>query len=123
MNTTQKTLRGPRGAILMTNDEEIAKKIDKSVFPGLQGGPHDNNTAAIAVPLKEASNSSFKKYGKQIVRNAKALAESLSKGGLRLVSGGTDNHLMLVDLGPDGPTGKEVSLALETCGIVSNKNT
>jgi len=123
MTTTHKTLRGPRGAILMTNDEEIAKKIDKSVFPGLQGGPHDNTTAAIAVALKEASNSSFKKYGKQIVKNAKALAESLSKGGLRLVSGGTDNHLVLIDLGSSGPSGKEVQTSLERVGIIVNKNT
>ncbi len=123
MTTTHKTLRGPRGAIIMTNDEELAKKIDKAVFPGLQGGPHDHTTAAIAVALKEASTASFKKYGQQIVKNAKALAQSLSKGGLRLVSGGTDNHLMLVDLGPDGPTGKEVQEALSEAGIVVNKNT
>ena len=123
MTTTHKTLRGPRGAILMTNNEEVAKKIDKTVFPGLQGGPHDHTTAAIAVALKEASTPQFKKYGEQIVKNAKALSEALSAGGLRLVSGGTDNHLMLIDLGPYGLTGKEVSLALETCGIVSNKNT
>ncbi len=123
MTTTHKTLRGPRGAILMTNDEEIAKKIDRAVFPGLQGGPHDHTTAAIAVALNEASTTSFKKYGQQIARNAKALAKSLSAGGLRLVSGGTDNHLILVDLGPEGPTGKVVQLALETSGIISNKNT
>ena len=123
MTTTHKTLRGPRGAILMTNNEEVAKKIDKTVFPGLQGGPHDHTTAAIAVALKEASTPQFKKYGEQIMKNAKALSEALSAGGLRLVSGGTDNHLMLIDLGPYGLTGKEVSLALETCGIVSNKNT
>src|SRR3990172_36371 len=123
MNTTQKTLRGPRGAILMTNDEEIAKRIDKAVFPGLQGGPHDNTTAAIAVCLKEASSALFKKYGKQIVKNAKALAESLSKSGLRLVSGGTDTHLVLIDLGADGPSGKEVQTALENVGIIVNKNT
>ena len=123
MTTTHKTLRGPRGAILMTNNPEIAKKIDKTVFPGLQGGPHDHTTAAIAVALKEASTSSFKKYGQQIVKNAKVLAETLSYGGLRLVSGGTDNHLMLVDLGSDGPTGKEVQEALEQAGIILNKNT
>ncbi|OGY26940.1 MAG: serine hydroxymethyltransferase [Candidatus Woykebacteria bacterium RBG_16_43_9] len=123
MTTTHKTLRGPRGAILMTNDEEIAKKIDKAVFPGLQGGPHDNTTAAIAVALKEASGASFRKYGKQIIKNAKALADSLSKGGLRLVSGGTDTHLVLVDLGEKGPSGKEVQLALENVGIIVNKNT
>jgi glycine hydroxymethyltransferase len=123
MTTTHKTLRGPRGAILLTNEEEIAKKIDKTVFPGLQGGPHDNTTAAIAVALEEASTSGFKKYGAQIVKNAKALADSLSAGGLRLASGGTDNHLMLVDFGPEGPTGKEVQIALEKSGIILNKNT
>jgi glycine hydroxymethyltransferase len=123
MTTTHKTLRGPRGAILMTNDEEIAKKINKMVFPGLQGGPHDNTTAAIAVCLKEASSVSFKKYGAQVVKNAKALAGSLASEGLRLVSGGTDTHLILVDLGKDGPTGKEVQLALEEVGIITNKNT
>ena len=123
MTTTHKTLRGPRGAMILTNDEEIAKKIDKAVFPGLQGGPHDHTTAAIAVALKEASTTSFKKYGQQIVKNAKALAETLAKGDLRLVSGGTDTHLILVDLGPEGPTGKEVQLALETSGIITNKNT
>ncbi len=123
MTTTHKTLRGPRGALIMTDDEEIAKKINKAVFPGLQGGPHDNTTAAIAIALKEASTTSFKKYGAQIVKNAKALAESLSAGGLRLASGGTDNHLMLVDFGPKGPTGKEVQLSLEKAGIILNKNT
>jgi len=123
MTTTHKTLRGPRGAILATNDSEIAKKIDKAVFPGLQGGPHDNTTAAIAVCLKEASSASFKKYGQQIVKNAKALAQTLSENGLRLVSGGTDTHLVLIDLGSDGPTGKEVQTALEKVGIIVNKNT
>jgi len=111
------------GQIFDLTNEEVAKKIDKTVFPGLQGGPHDHTTAAIAVALKEASTPQFKKYGEQIMKNAKALSEALSAGGLRLVSGGTDNHLMLIDLGPYGLTGKEVSLALETCGIVSNKNT
>ena len=121
--TTHKTLRGPRGAIIMTNNEELAQKIDKTVFPGLQGGPHDNNTAAIAVALREAQGKPFKKYGEQIVKNAKALANSLSKGGLRLVSGGTDTHLMLVDFGESGPTGKEVQEALNKVGIIVNKNT
>jgi len=121
--TTHKTLRGPRGALIMTNNEELAQKIDKTVFPGLQGGPHDNNTAAIAVALKEASTASFKRYGQQIVKNAEALAQSLLKGGLRLVSGGTETHLALVDFGETGPTGKEVQEALNQCGIVVNKNT
>ena len=123
MTTTHKTLRGPRGAILMTNDPEVAKRIDKTVFPGLQGGPHDNTTAAIAVALKEASSVTFRRYGHQIVRNAKALAKALSENGLRLVSGGTDTHLILIDLGADGPTGKEVQVALENVGIITNKNT
>lgn len=123
MTTTHKTLRGPRGAIIMTNDEEIAAKIDNAIFPGLQGGPHNNNTVAIAVALKEASGHEFQEYSKQIVKNAKALAQLLSIAGLRLVSGGTDNHLMLVDFGSEGPTGKEVQLALEKSGIIINKNT
>ena len=123
MTTTHKTLRGPRGAMIMTNDVDIAKKIDRAIFPGLQGGPHDHTTAAIAVALKEASTPQFKKYGVQIVKNAKVLAETLSSGGLRLVSGGTDNHLILIDLGTNGPTGKDISLALEECGIITNKNT
>jgi glycine hydroxymethyltransferase len=123
MTTTHKTLRGPRGSIIMTDDEELATKIDKAVFPGLQGGPHDNNTAAIAVCLKEASTADFRKYGQQIVKNAKVLAETLTAEGLRLVSGGTDNHLMLVDFGESGPTGKEIQEALNLCGIIVNKNT
>lgn len=123
MTTTHKTLRGPRGAILMSDNEDIAKKINKAVFPGLQGGPHDHTTAAIAVALREASTEPFKKYGVQIIKNAKVFAGSLSAGGLRVVSGGTENHLILVDFGEEGPTGKEVSLALESCGIITNKNT
>ncbi|OGY23650.1 MAG: hypothetical protein A2Y57_04060 [Candidatus Woykebacteria bacterium RBG_13_40_7b] len=123
MTTTHKTLRGPRGAIIMTNNEELAQKIDKAVFPGLQGGPHDHQTAGIAVALKEASSASFKKYGAQIVKNAKVLADTLMKDGLRLVSGGTDNHLMLVDFGENGPTGKEVQEALNHSSIIVNKNT
>ena len=123
MTTTHKTLRGPRGAILLTNDEETAKKINKAVFPGLQGGPHDNTTAAIAVALQEATTPEFKKYTQQIVKNAQALAKSLSVEGLRLVSGGTDNHLMLIDFGQNGPTGKEIQEALERVGIITNRNT
>ena len=123
MTTTHKTLRGPRGAMIMTDDEEISKKINRAIFPGLQGGPHDHTTAGIAVALKEASSVTFKKYGQQVVKNASVLAAILTKGGLRLVSGGTDNHLILIDLGSDGPTGKEVSLALEKCSVITNKNT
>lgn len=122
VTTTHKTLRGPRGAIIMTNSEEIAKKIDRAVFPGLQGGPHDNTTAAIAVALKEASTPAFKKYGQQVVKNAKVMAEELNKN-FRLVSGGTDNHMILIDLGENGPTGKLVQDALDDCSIVVNRNT
>src|SRR3989338_8279945 len=129
MTTTHKTLRGPRGAIIMVTekglkkDPELADKIDKAVFPGLQGGPHDNQTAAIAVALGEASTPAFKKYGAQIVKNAKALAEALTKNGIKLVSGGTDNHLILMDLTSKNVNGAVAALALETAGIVTNKNT
>jgi len=128
--TTHKTLRGPRGAMIMVTKKgieknpELPEKIDKTIFPGLQGGPHDNTTAAIAVALHEASLPSFKEYAKQIVKNCKALAEQLQKNGLKLVSGGTDNHLLLIDLMPFG-TGKGLYAqeALEKAGIVVNKNT
>lgn len=123
MTTTHKTLRGPRGALILTNNPEIAEKIDKAVFPGLQGGPHDNQTAAIAVCLKEAQTPAFKKYGVQIVKNAKELAKTLTAHKIRLVSGGTDNHLMLIDLGSSGPSGKEIQNALYEAGISTNKNT
>lgn len=122
MTTTHKTLRGPRGAVLMTNDEELAKKIDRAVFPGLQGGPHDNVTAAIAVAAEEAAAPEFKKYGEQIIKNAKALAEELTKNGIDLVSGGTDNHLMVIDLRKLNLTGKDIAEKLEAAGIVTNKN-
>lgn len=122
MTTTHKTLRGPRGAILMTNNPELAEKIDKAVFPGLQGGPHEDTIAAIAVMAKEASTSKFKSYAKQIVINAKALAEVLLKNEIDLVSGGTDNHLMVIDLKNRKLPGNLVALALEYAGIVANKN-
>lgn len=128
MTTTHKTLRGPRGAMLMvtekglTKDPELADKIDKAVFPGLQGGPHDNQTAGIAVALLEASKGSFKKYGAQIVKNAKVLADELNKYGFDLVSGGTDNHLLLIDLSNKNVNGAIAALALEVAGIVLNKN-
>ncbi len=128
--TTHKTLRGPRGAIIMVTekglqkDPELADKIDKAVFPGLQGGPHDHTTAAIAVALAEAMTPEFKEYGQQIVKNAKALAEELMKNGLKLVTNGTDNHLMLIDLKQFGKgTGVFVQDALESAGITLNKNT
>lgn len=123
MTTTHKTLRGPRGALILTNNQELAEKIDKAVFPGLQGGPHDNQTAAIAVALKEAGTKAFQVYGKQIVKNAKELAKTLTANKIRLVSGGTDNHLMLIDLGPTGPTGKDIQNALYEAGISVNRNT
>jgi len=131
--TTHKTLRGPRGAIIFSRKDKslklkdksisIAEAIDKAVFPGLQGGPHDNQTAAIAVCLGEALKSSFKKYGRQIVKNAKVLARELQKLGLDIVSGGTDNHLMLVDLTKLGISGKEAQDRLEEVGIIVNRNT
>lgn len=126
--TTHKTLRGPRGAMIMvTNrgmkkDKEAAIKIDKAVFPGMQGGPHNNTTAAIAIALDEAQHASFKEYGKQVVKNSKALADELTGGGLTLVSGGTESHLMLVDLRPNKLSGNVVAEALEVAGIVVNRN-
>lgn len=122
MTTTHKTLRGPRGAMLLTNNEEIADKIDRAVFPGLQGGPHDNVTAGIAVCLEEASTLKFKKYAKQIVKNSKVLAQELIKYGFKLVTNGTDNHLILIDLQNFGVNGRVYAEALEIAGIVANRN-
>ncbi len=128
MTTTHKTLRGPRGAILMVTEKglkknpELTEKIDKAVFPGLQGGPHDNQTAAIAVALREAGGKPFKKYGQQIVKNTKALASSLSTFQFDLTSGGSDNHLILIDLRNKGVNGAIAAIALEAAGIVVNKN-
>jgi len=121
MTTTHKTLRGPRGAIIMCK-KSLASQIDKAVFPGLQGGPHDNITAAKAICLEEAAKPEFKKYAKQIVVNAKALAANLAQFGFKLVTGGTDNHMMLVDLGNKKITGLEAERALEKAGIIVNKN-
>jgi glycine hydroxymethyltransferase len=130
--TTHKTLRGPRGAIIFANKNskiaahrkvDIASAIDKAVFPGLQGGPHDNQTAAIAVCLGEALEPSFKKYGRQVVKNARALARELTRLGFQLVSGGTDNHLMLIDLTNLGISGREAQDRLEAVGIIANRNT
>ncbi len=131
MTTTHKTLRGPRGAIIFANSQspiakskkiDIAAAIDKAVFPGLQGGPHDHQTAAIAAALGEALKPSFKKYGRQIVKNAKALAAELKKLGLKLVTDGTDNHLMLVDVTVLGISGREAQDRLEDSGIIVNRN-
>ena len=121
-STTHKTLRGPRGGIILTNNEEIAKKVDRMIFPGIQGGPLMHIIAAKAVAFKEALSPEYKEYQKQVVKNAKALSNTLTKGGLRIVSGGTDNHLMLVDLRPKGVTGKAAEEALEKAGITCNKN-
>lgn len=121
-STTHKTLRGPRGAIILCK-EKYAISIDKAVFPGLQGGPLDHVIAAKAVCFKEAMQPSFKEYAKQIVKNAKALADELMKFGFKLVSGGTDNHLILIDLTTKGMTGKEAQELLDKVGITTNKNT
>jgi glycine hydroxymethyltransferase len=120
--TTHKTLRGPRGAMIMT-DAEHASPIDKAVFPGLQGGPHNHTTAGIAVALREASAPSFRAYAAQIVANAAALAAALQERGYDLVSGGTDNHLLLVDLTSKGIGGKPAAKALDRAGIELNFNT
>ncbi len=119
--TTHKTLRGPRGAMLMST-EEHARALDRAVFPGLQGGPHDHTTAGIAVALKEAATEDFRAYAHQIVANAKALAEALVERGFDLVTGGTDNHLILVDLTSKEVPGKTAAQALERGGIVLNYN-
>ena len=120
--TTHKTLRGPRGAMIMT-DAEHATPIDKAVFPGLQGGPHNHTTAGIAVALREAAAPSFREYAAQIVANAAALAAALQERGYDLVSGGTDNHLLLVDLTSKGIGGKPAAKALDRAGIELNFNT
>ncbi|HLI78862.1 MAG TPA: serine hydroxymethyltransferase [Candidatus Binataceae bacterium] len=120
--TTHKTLRGPRGAMIMCK-QAFAADIDRAVFPGLQGGPHNHTTAAIAVALKEAATPEFKDYAHRIVRNAKALAEELLGRGFSLVSGGTDNHLLLIDLTNKQVTGKQAATALDKAGIVCNSNT
>ena len=119
--TTHKTLRGPRGAMILC-DAEHAKAIDRAVFPGLQGGPHDHTTAAIAVALKEASQPEFREYAHTIVANAKALADALLDRGFDLVSGGTDNHLILVDLTSKGIAGKPAARALDRANIELNYN-
>ena len=120
--TTHKTLRGPRGGLILTNDEELAKKINKAIFPGIQGGPLMHVIAAKAVCFGEALKDSFKEYQKQVVANAKALADALVEKGFNLVSGGTDNHLMLVDLQPFNITGKELEHRLDEVYITVNKN-
>jgi glycine hydroxymethyltransferase len=120
--TTHKTLRGPRGGMILS-DGTHSKEIDRAVFPGLQGGPHNHTTAAIAVALKEASTDEFRRYGQQIVKNATALSIALQARGFRLISGGTDNHLILIDVTPRGITGKPAARALHEAGIECNYNT
>ncbi len=120
--TTHKSLRGPRGGMILMKKEH-RKAINKAVFPGLQGGPHNHTTAAIAVALKEAATDEFKIYARNIVENAKHLAAKLNEKGFRLVSGGTDNHLILIDVTPRGITGKPFAQALDKAGIVCNYNT
>ena len=120
--TTHKTLRGPRGGLILTNDEELAKKINKAIFPGIQGGPLMHVIAAKAVCFGEALKPEFTEYAKQIVKNASVLADSLLEKGFNLVSGGTDNHLMLVDLQPFNITGKELEKKLDEVYITVNKN-
>jgi glycine hydroxymethyltransferase len=126
--TTHKTLRGPRGALIMVTDKglkkdpELGKKIDTAIIPGIQGGPHDNQTAAIAVALKEASTPAFRRYSAQIVKNSQKLAQELIKYDFNLVGGGSDNHLLLIDLRNKGVSGKIAALAMEIAGIVLNMN-
>jgi glycine hydroxymethyltransferase len=120
--TTHKTLRGPRGGMLLCR-AELADAIDKAVFPGLQGGPHNHTTAGIAVALKEAAQPEFKLYAAQIVKNAKALAAGLMERGFRVITGGTDNHLVLVDATSKGTRGKKLAKVLDRCGVVCNMNT
>jgi glycine hydroxymethyltransferase len=121
-STTHKTLRGPRGGIILTNEEDLAKKINSAVFPGLQGGPLMHVIAAKAVAFAEALRPEFKRYAKAVVENARALAEQLRKNGFDIVSGGTDNHLMLVDLRPKSLTGNVAEKALERAHMTCNKN-
>jgi glycine hydroxymethyltransferase len=120
--TTHKTLRGPRGGLILSNDVKLGKKLDSAVFPGLQGGPLMHVIAAKAVAFGEALTPAFKAYAARVVENARVLAESLAAGGLAIVSGGTDSHLMLVDLRPKGVTGKAAEASLERANITCNKN-
>ena len=121
--TTHKTLRGPRGGMILTKDAEFGAQFNKAIFPGIQGGPLMHVIAAKAVALEEALQPAFKEYAAQVVKNAKALAAALQEKGFRIVSGGTDNHLMLVDLRSKGVTGKEAQNLLDGVGITANRNT
>lgn len=121
--TTHKTLRGPRGGLILCRDAEFGKQFNKAIFPGIQGGPLMHIVAAKAVAFKEALSDDFKEYQKQVVKNASVLADELIKNGFRIVSGGTDNHLMLVDLRSKNITGKEAQFLLDDIGITANRNT
>jgi glycine hydroxymethyltransferase len=121
-STTHKTLRGPRGGIILTNDEDIIKKINSAVFPGLQGGPLVNVIAAKAVSFAEALQPEFKKYGQAVIDNARAMANVLVQRGLAITTGGTDSHLIVVDLRPKKLTGKAAEESLERAGLTCNKN-
>jgi len=121
-STTHKTLRGPRGGLILCNDEDIYKKVNSAVFPGTQGGPLEHVIAAKAICFGEALKPEFKAYGRQVVKNAAVLAEELANNGFRLVSGGTDNHLMLVDVRNFRITGKEFERRLDEVNITVNKN-
>jgi glycine hydroxymethyltransferase len=122
-STTHKTLRGPRGGMVLSQNEEHAKAINRAVFPCLQGGPHNHTTAALAVALKEAATPDFKAYAAQVVSNSKALAAALSERNFRLISGGSDNHLILIDVTPRGTNGKPAARALHLANIETNYNT
>ncbi len=122
MATTHKTLRGPRGAIIFSRGEEIAKKIDQAIMPGLQGGPHNNQTAAIALMFEMVQKKSFQKYARQVVKNARVLASELKRYGFDIFSGGTDTHLMLIDLRNKNLSGSEAEVLLESAGIIANRN-
>ena len=120
--TTHKTLRGPRGAMIMCK-EQFAKQVDRAVFPGMQGGPHDHITAAKAVAFSEALKPEFKQYAKQVIANAKLMAEEFMELGYRVISGGTDNHLMVVDMTAKGLSGRDVEVILDSCGISVSRST
>ncbi len=122
-STTHKTLRGPRGGLILTNNEELAKKMNSKIFPGIQGGPLEHVIAAKAVAFGEALKPEFKTYSQQVVRNSQALAEKLISEGFQLITGGTDNHLILLDLSNSETTGKQAEIALDEAGITVNKNT
>ncbi|PIR87941.1 MAG: serine hydroxymethyltransferase, partial [Candidatus Harrisonbacteria bacterium CG10_big_fil_rev_8_21_14_0_10_45_28] len=122
MMTTHKTMRGPRGAIILSKGQELAEKIDKAIMPGLQGGPHNNQTAGIARMLELIQEPSFTRYVSQVIKNAKTLSTELKRYGFNLVSGGTDNHLLLIDLKNKSLSGAQAEKLLESAGIIANRN-